>query len=712
MNGWGARFRERLGVSPELQKNPEFQSATVRITACLFGALYIGLGAWTDYYRVDIPNYLTLFALYLISNLLFLISVARRPVWPARCFLALSLDIIAVSLAIFLTREAISPFYLLYILIFISAGTRFGKLHLIVAAVVAVVAYNFVLIELDEWRRHTFEAAFFLLLLVLLPLYQASLLRQVQQAREDAVRANQAKGDFLAFMTHELRTPLTGVIGMATLLKGTQLDLEQRDYVDSITSSAQALNSLIGDILDFSKIDARKLTLECIPFDPRAMLRNVCEILVGLALSKNLELICQVDPDVPGQATGDPLRVRQILFNLIGNAIKFTEQGQVSLRVGARAPDATLSRPYLLLEIADTGIGIPQDKLPTLFESFRQADDSTTRRFGGSGLGTTIARELTLLMGGTITVESEEGRGSCFRVSLPLLGDGALPSPTPSAARLRGLRVLAIESNPMQRALIGAILEREAAIVRCVAGIQDIDASSPMDTIPGERDIALAILSDVPAVHNLGHALANLRESIGEHPPCLLLSYPGHQLIAPPPGVACLNKPFLAEDLVDAIESLLGRAPADVATRARQDESVSAPSENPPSARPIRVLVAEDNEIAAKVITTFLTKMGFANQRFRDGEAALTAALNGGYQIAIVDFHMPKLDGIGFAKRYRTLAPEYPLPIVALTATAAADVRQACFDAGMDGFLAKPVNPDELRQTVERLALPQPPMAA
>ncbi len=714
MNGLGVWFSEHVGLSPALRDNPEFQSAVVRITACLFGAIYIGLGALTGYYRVDIPYYLTLFTLYLISNIVFLVSVARRPSWPARCYLALCLDIIAVSLAIFITREAISPFYLLYILIFISAGTRFGQRHLVVASVVAVIAYNFVLIELDEWHRHTFEAAFFLILLVLLPLYQSSLLRQVQQAREDAVRANQAKGDFLAFMTHELRTPLTGVIGMAELLKDTRLDLEQRDYVQAIASSAKALNALIGDILDFSKIDARKLTLECIPFNPRELVREVCGILEGLALTSGLELICQIDPEVPSQVSGDQLRIRQILFNLMGNAIKFTERGQVSVRMSVRPPEASLAFPHVRFAIVDTGIGIPKDKLPDLFDSFRQADDSTTRRFGGSGLGTTIARDLTLLMGGTITVESTEGLGSCFQVRLPLLGDDFVPSAVPSEGRLCGLRVLVMDSNRTQRELIGAILEREHVFCQFVAEPGEFKAISPRDDapfMPRETDIDLAVISDQPAGFDLERALSEVQKSFGENLPCLLLKYAGRRLPQASPAMAGLNKPFLAEDLVGAVELLLGRAPEGMSALANAHFQLARtlPTESLRVVRAIRVLIAEDNDIAARVITAFLTKMGFTHQRFQDGEAALMAALDGGYQIAIVDLHMPKLDGIGFTRRYRELAAGHPMPIVALTATAAGDVKRACLDAGMDGFLAKPVNPDELRQTVERLALLSPP---
>lgn len=566
-------LRRRAGASSWaawLRSSPELQSGAVRLLTALFGAGYLGLGAWTDYYGIDVPYFLTIFALHLLASFALMVSVIRRPDWIARRYIALCLDIVVVSLAIFVTQEAISPFYLLYILIFISAGTRFGRGPLIVGSVVAVLAYNFVLIELDEWSRHPFEAAFFLLLLVLLPLYQASLLRQLQQARADAEHASKAKSDFLAIMTHELRTPLTGVIGMAELLKETRLDTEQREQVEAITSSANALSALIGDILDFSKLDARRLKLERLPFAPRELTHEVCAILDGQARARGLALIQEVMPEVPERLLGDALRVRQILFNLVGNAIKFTERGEVRVCLSRAESSAAISRPHLLIEVADTGIGIPADTLDVLFESFRQADDSTTRRFGGTGLGTTIARELAVLMDGAIEVESEEGRGSLFRVRLPLL---------------------------------------------------------------------------------------------------------------------------------DEIPSTVAEEPASYRVRTTPNDW-----RTPYAGAVIRVLVAEDNAIAAKVITRFLDRMGFEYDLFTDGESALEAALAGGYQIAVVDLRMPRLDGLDFTRRYRAESNGRPLPILALTANASEDVRHDCLAAGMDGFLAKPVKPDELRHAIERFA--------
>jgi two-component system sensor histidine kinase RpfC len=685
------------GLPRGIGGNPEFQSALVRLAVWLFGAGYISLAALTEYHQVDVPYFLTLLVLFTLIYLGMFASLVLRPDSPGRRYAALSLDIVAISLAIFITREAISPFYLLYIWIFISAGTRYGTRHLTLASVESVIAYALVLHTLGQWQKHPYEAVFFLLLLVLLPLYQYKLLRRIRLAKEEAERANKAKGDFLAFMTHELRTPLTGVIGMTELLKGTALDPEQRDYVQSISHSANALAALIGDILDFSKIDAARLKLEQAPFEPRAVVREVCGVLEGQALAEGVEPICHVAPEVPRTLVGDQLRVRQILFNLMGNAVKFTEEGQVELRLTLSPPVDGLPRPHLLLEVEDTGIGIPRDKLDAIFESFSQADDSTTRRFGGSGLGTTIARQLSTLMGGTIGVESEEGRGSRFWVRLPLVGETMPEAPAP-AGRLAGRRALVIEPNARQRGLACAALAREGA--QC-QGFPDLE-SLPVRP-PAAADLDLAIVADSPRGLDLDGLRARLFALIGGERPCLQLAYAGRRPVRRPDSGPCVAKPFLAEDLVAGAELALGLAVAPAATEPATALPAGAEAE---AARRVRVLVAEDNAIAAKVIGTFLAKMGIDYTRVEDGEQALAAALEGRYGIAIVDLRMPKLDGIAFARRYRAESGGRPLPIVALTANAAEDVRQRCLEAGMDDFLAKPVSREQLRHTVACLGLP------
>ncbi|MEY6433776.1 ATP-binding protein [Thioalkalicoccus limnaeus] len=554
---------------PGQWSNPEFQSAAVRMGIWIFGLFYIGLGAATGYYQVDVRHFVALFAGFLVVGVGLFVSVLRQPHSPVRRYLSLLIDILATSLVILLTQEAISPFYLFYIWIFISAGTRYGRSHLIFATLASVVAYGLVLVALDHWLKHPFEAAFFLLLLVALPLYQYSLLARVQQARAEAERANRAKSDFLAVMTHELRTPLTGVIGMTDLLKATELTKEQQEYVQGISRSAELLRSLIGDILDLSKIDARRLELEAIPFDLRTTLEEVCRLIEPRALDKGLTLSLRIAPGLSSSYVGDPLRIRQILLNLLGNAVKFTERGEVELSVEHRPPEDAVTEPHLLIQVRDTGIGMSTEQLAIVFERFRQADQSTTRRFGGSGLGTTIARDLTRLMGGTIGAESTPGQGSRFWIRLPL----------PSA---------------------------------------------------------------------------------------------GHPVPATP-------------------------EPSPVS-------SSGAPASADQRPAGIRVLVAEDNEIAAKVIVTFLERLGHRVVRVADGEEALQRIAAGAFDIAFIDLRMPKLDGLALTCAVRARERGRRLPIVALTADAAEDTRAACLAAGMDDFLSKPIKAEALREMIERLA--------
>jgi len=702
MNGGiGWRWTD-TSLMQAIRANPELQSALVRIGFWLFAVSYVGLGAFTGYYLVDREYYFALFAIYLLLFVGMLVSVLLRPEWEARRYVGLALDITAVSLAIFLTREAISPFYLIYIWIFISYGTRYGRAYLVVASTVSVLAYNLVLVALNEWHKHTYEAVFFLLLLVILPLYQHSLLRKLQLARREAELANKAKGDFLAVMTHELRTPLTGVIGMTNLLQSTSLTTEQREYVDSVAGSAEVLRALIGDILDLSKIEARKLTLESISFDARAAVLDVCNALQGQALAKGLELVIRVDPDVPPTVEGDLLRVRQILFNLLGNAIKFTHQGEVVVALSARPAEDGLLRPHLLLEVADTGIGIPREKLDAIFESFWQADDSMTRRYGGTGLGTTIARDLTGLMGGRIGAESEVGKGSRFWVRLPLL-DEVKGSPTqPVSGRpLAGLRALVYEQNPTSRRLILDICAEEG--MDCQAA-DDIGRLSRM--ADGTHTPDLAIIADAPGRQDLQALLGLFHRVVGWEVPHLFLTYRARRGDQQPDCQNCLNKPFLPEALVAQLIRVVGRGMPGSCPEPRRDSSAPQTAAERSAVEGTRVLIAEDNEIAAKVISTLLAKQGVNVIRVRDGEEALGCARDGCFDAALVDLRMPKLDGIGFTRAYRnTEAPGEHLPIIALTANAAEDAKAECLEAGMDDFLAKPVRPQELTDMVRRFAV-------
>jgi two-component system sensor histidine kinase RpfC len=669
-----------------LRRNPEFQSAWVRMAIWIFSATYIGLGIWTDYYAVNVVHYFLFFGFYFLIFLGLLISVYLIPEARVRRYLTLATDVSATSLAIFLTQEAISPFYLLYIWIFVSYGTRYGKHSLRVASILSILAYNVVLIALNEWQRHTFEAFFFLLLLAVLPLYQYSLLRKVHEARREAERANQARGDFLATMTHELRTPLIGVIGMTRLLQTTPLDAEQQEYLHSIKSSAQLLRSLIGDILDFSKIDANKLELEQAPFDIRELVIGINSALAVEAQEKHIELLCQVDSAVPRELVGDKLRVSQILFNLLGNAIKFTDRGVVRLSLSVQPASEEVAVAHLLLEVKDTGVGIPPEKLEKIFDMFWQADASASSRFGGSGLGTTVARDLCHNMGGWIGVSSRQGEGSTFSVRLPLLPKegGSLNVRPP---RLAGRRLLLFETNP---ASLEVELDAATELGMDVVPVGSLEALNSLAESGFDLVLVCDSLSGIP----LAEVSEQLKVLVAPEVPILFAGYRGHLPPLPDAFSAQLLKPFIADQLAQAVLKQFEPG-ADRKGALEQEAGVSESG--------IRILLAEDNAIAAKVLQTLLTRKGHQVVMAKDGEEALDAASRGGFHLAFIDLRMPRMDGLEFTRRFRALEPEaMHMPILALTANSAEDVLAQCQAVGMDGFLNKPAEPDQLDSVIAR----------
>ena len=679
-------------LNNDLLRNPEFQSALVRLGIWCFSIFYIGLGAWTDYYDVNVSLFYLLFGGYLLFFTVTLFSVYHRPVMPTRPYITLMVDISAVSLAIFLTREAISPFYLLYIWIFVSYGTRYGKKVLMAASVLSVMAYNLVLTALNEWGVHTFEALFFLLLLVMLPLYQYSLLRKLHKARREAEHANKARGDFLATMTHELRTPLIGILGMARLMQGTPLDAEQKEYLHSIRSSAQLLRALIGDILDFSKIDANKLELVNEPFEIRQLVHGVTSALASEAQEKQIELRAWVDPRLPVKLQGDNLRISQILFNLIGNAIKFTEKGSVMLSVSYVEQHESLPQPHVLFEIEDSGIGIPKDKLDRIFDMFWQLDASNNRKHGGTGLGTTVARDLSQRMGGDISVRSQIGVGTCFSVRLPLLAGHAATLPVHSPL-LKDKRVLVFETDEQSMQLHGKALEE--------LGLRVVPVRSLKELTPQlDQRFDVVLICDSLAGVPLSQVLSRIEILEGE-PTILLGAYRGRTIGIPSPVSRVLMKPFLADDLAQAIIDPLRER------QSLQDSLATTLGREVREASGIRILLAEDNAIAAKVLSTLLLQRGHSVDIVKDGQEALEAVQKTDYHLAFIDLRMPRMDGIEFTRRYRALETStLHLPIFALTANTAEDAMQHCLNAGMDGFLNKPVEPEELEVIIEKYAGP------
>ena len=523
----------------------------------------------------------------------------------------------------------------------------------------------------------------------------AQLVKELELARFRAEEATEAKGAFVANMSHEIRTPLNAILGMTALALRTRLSAEQRDYLVTAKSSAESLLGIVNDILDFSKIEARRLDLERTEFDLREAVGDTARLLAVRAGEKGLELACHIAPGAPDVLLGDPGRLRQVLLNVMGNAVKFTTAGEVVVRVTTE--QAASDHVMLHFAVEDTGIGIPLDKQQQIFQAFTQADSSTTRRYGGTGLGLAIALRLVELMGGRMWVESDVGRGSTFHFTAgfdrPQAPTIDVRSQKPSG--LAGLRVLVVDDNETNRRILEEMLESWRMKPTVVA-----DAASAL-TVLRETSAAGArfniVLADSQMPDVDGFTLARRikhDERLAGTPVVMLssMSQPGDAARCRKIGVeACLTKPVKHSDLFDAIATIFG-------VSARQTTPVDDHGGASPSAasRPLRILVAEDHVVNRKLVLTLLEKQGYAVEAVEDGRAAVSAieaSATAPFDVVLMDLQMPEMSGFEAAQaiRAREAATGRRLPIVALTAHAMQGDRERCLAAGMDGYLSKPI---------------------
>ncbi len=542
----------RTSNTTALYENPEFQSAMVRLGIWGFAVIYVSAGALSDRYNVDMENFFVLFAVYLLCFLALLVSVMIRPVWEERRYVSLVIDISATTFCIYLTGEAISPFFILYIWIFVSYGSRYGRWHLNAASIMSVLMYSVVLTLLGQWGEYFFEASFILLALGVLPIYQHSLMHQLQLARSEAERSNRMVGRFLSSMTNEMRGPLVDILVSSKDLSTSGLSVGQLDKVDDINSSASLLDSVIGDVLDFYKLEARQLQIQSVPFSMHALVAEVCSAAVKHALVKQIELVCSIASGVPRIIVGDEQRLKQVLTNVVRSAINNCLGDELQIRVQID----NSNHEMLLFEIKGISALASDDEMD--FDDELVADDELeVRAENGPDLGNSFASRLVLLMGGEFEFGPRE-EGIIIRFTFHATTNDFEVDQECVLPSLRKKKAFVFEPNKTGRdEIVRCCAEQEMTVetVNNVGGLSD-----SISGLRESKDVDIAIIADSPGGRDIARIVDICRDVLGEGLPLVVLSYRRNCLDLKEYNSAILiRKPFVHDQLAQAMDAVLSK---------------------------------------------------------------------------------------------------------------------------------------------------------
>lgn len=683
------------------QREGEHEQVLLRVIYSLIIFAYLGSSLLFNAQYLP-PFHVFLFsgAYFALSLVLFWVLLNRSHSSRKRQWVYMFADIAAVTYGMLYTNEAGVLFYGIYLWVIVGNGIRYGLPSLIGCYIFSIFGFALVITTNDFWSSKPQLSIGLMLTLILIPLYLLKLLNKLNQAIKSAHEANQAKSKFLAHMSHEMRTPLNGVIGTSDLLTTTSLNAEQQDLVNTLKTSAQTLLQLIENVLDFAKIESGKLTTEKVDLDLHQLVRSTINMFRSQAKMKGLRLNVRFSSETSYLLRGDPLHLRQVIINLVGNAVKFTNKGSVELRVSTlNQDDATAD---ILFEVIDTGIGISVEAQKTVFESFTQAGTDISRQYGGTGLGTTISKQLVHLMGGKMGLNSEPGTGSVFWFRLPFGKQQAIETETPP--RILGqLHAITVGMSVVEREAVaghlggwGIKVEHEISLTHFFTQLLKMQTTqqkdmvilcSPQNLGMDAREFASHVLEIVTSRELSIILVASAPNDLSEHQALGM-------------GYSCLlHSPIDKTLLFNALHSVMMPQPQEGVLSFKDHYQRSSQEK-----RGIHILLAEDNGTSRKIISKILEYGGHRVDTAENGEEALDKLEANRYGLMVLDMNMPLMGGLDVIKIHRATSRLSPAtPVIILTANATLEAKKECEEANVDAYLTKPVDAVTLLDTIAKL---------